>query len=75
MGILADLREFVRVSDNKTFFMAILMIISFILIFTATLFTRDDATLKTVSAIWGTWVGAVIGYFFGSRQVDELIEH
>jgi len=37
-------------------------------------FFRDLETLKTISAIWAPWVGAVIGYFFGTRQVEMLIQ-
>jgi len=37
-------------------------------------FYKDVETLKTVSAIWGVWIGAVIGYYFGSKPVESLME-
>ncbi len=28
-----------------------------------------------MSAIWGTWIGTALGYFFGNRPVDALIHN
>ena len=60
-------------TDNKTFVIALLVVVSFIILFTLVVFLKDMDTVKVVAAIWGSWVGAVIGYFFGARPVDALI--
>ena len=39
----------------------------FVMVFNQNLF-------KDIASLWGAWIGAAIGYFFGSRPVDKLIE-
>jgi|SRR5688500_1674738 len=60
-------------SETRTFVVALIVIVSFILVFSLVVFFKDLETLKVMSAIWGTWVGSVIGYFFGTRPVEALI--
>ena len=41
--------------------------------FTYFTITSDNPNaFSDVAGVWGVWVGSVIGYFFGSRQVEEL---
>jgi hypothetical protein len=60
--------------DDRTFIIALVVIVPFITVFSLVVLYRDLETLKTLSAIWAPWVGAVIGYFFGTRQVEVLIQ-
>ena len=39
----------------------------FVMVFNQNLF-------KDIASLWEAWIGAAIGYFFGSRPVDKLIE-
>lgn len=69
---LADI--FQSILSDRAFILAVILIIPFIF-FTAYIIIFDKLeTFKDVSAVWGAWVGSVIGYFFGSRQVDALIQ-
>jgi hypothetical protein len=54
--------------------MALVVIVPFIIVFSSVVFLLNMDTLKTISAIWAPWVGAVIGYFFGTRQVEMMIQ-
>jgi hypothetical protein len=60
--------------ENYVFTIAFTVIIGFITIFLVVLVFKDNETLQTVSSIWGVWIGAVIGYYFGARQVSALSE-
>lgn len=58
------------VKDWHVFFIAKIIILAFSIIFGYAVVNEiGDETLKT---IWGVWIGAVIGYFFGSRPVAQL---
>ncbi len=56
--------------SDTAFILALIIIISFGAISASVL--NQIEIFKTVSSIWGAWVGAVIGYFFGSRPVEGL---
>jgi hypothetical protein len=43
--------------------------------FTAYIIITDKIEMfKDIAAVWGAWVGSVIGYFFGARQVEGLTQ-
>lgn len=63
-----------KASENYVFIVAFTVIVGFIMIFLIVLIFKDNQTLQTVSSIWGVWIGAVIGYYFGARQVSSLSE-
>ncbi len=62
-------------TDKNAFIIAIIIILSFIA-FSGILILifKDIEAFKDISAIWGVWVGIVIGYFFGSRKVETLTD-
>jgi len=60
--------------DMRSFVVAMTVIVSFVIVFGLVTFYKDIETLKTVAAIWGVWIGAVIGYYFGSKPVESLME-
>lgn len=63
-------------STRGTLSIAILLISAFI-IFIGIIIARvslDKSSIETVGAIWGPWVGAILGYFFGSRSSEPLAE-
>ena len=66
-----ELRELL--SDFGAFIIALVVIIAFIY-FTYVILKQVQSfeQFKDIAAIWGVWVGSVIGYFFGSRPVDIL---
>jgi hypothetical protein len=65
----------IRPIDRHAFYIGILIIVPFtVLTFIVLLVLRDIEFFKDISAIYGAWVGIVIGYFFGSRKVETLIE-
>jgi cobalamin biosynthesis protein CobD/CbiB len=65
----------IRPIDRQAFYIGILIILPFtVLTFIILLILRDIEFFKDISAIYGAWVGIVIGYFFGSRKVETLIE-
>jgi hypothetical protein len=33
----------------------------------------NENLLKDIAAIWGAWIGASIGYFFGSRPTEAML--
>jgi hypothetical protein len=57
--------------DNKPFIITMLLIVSFFFAFLIIMAFRPDL-LNDIAAIWGGWIGAAIGYFFGSRPVEAL---
>jgi hypothetical protein len=62
------------VSDTAAFVIALVIIGSFVILtFFLLLHLRNIEHFKEASAVFGAWVGLVIGYFFGSRKVEELI--
>jgi hypothetical protein len=64
-----------RLLEDRSFILALIIIGSYIIISAFTIFyLRDVQVFREVSLVYVGWVGAVIGYFFGSRQVDRLIE-
>ena len=65
-----NLRTFV--SDFGPFTIAMVVIAAFIYFTGITVSPDSPNAFKDVAGIWGVWVGSVIGYFFGSRQVEEL---
>jgi hypothetical protein len=60
------------VSDFGPFVIAMVVIASFIYFTGITVSPDSPDAFRDVAGIWGVWVGSVIGYFFGSRQVEEL---
>ena len=66
-----ELRELL--SDFGAFIIALIVIVAFIY-FTYVILNQVKSfeQFKDIAAIWGVWVGSVIGYFFGSRPVDIL---
>lgn len=61
--------------DERAFTIGLAVIIPFtILTFVLLLVVRDLDSFKDVGAIYGAWLGIVIGYFFGSRKVEALTE-
>lgn len=59
--------------DNKPFWITILLIFSFFAAFVIVIILKPDL-FKDIAALWGLWIGTALGYFFGSRPVDELIK-
>lgn len=64
-----------RVLEDRSFVLALVIIIPYIIISALIVFyLRDIQMFREVSLVFVGWVGSVIGYFFGSRQVDRLTE-
>jgi hypothetical protein len=55
---------------NHAFILALVIIIPFIYLTASVIESKSYDMFKDLSAVWGIWVGAVIGYFFGSKQVE-----
>ena len=71
----ADKGILFRILEDRSFIIALVVIAPYIILtFVIIIYLRDIEIFKDVSAVYVGWVGAVIGYFFGSRQVDRLIE-
>ena len=67
--------------SKGTLWIAILLISAFILFTGIIIFYNYNAKnglpiedIEKVGAIWGPWVGAILGYFFGSRSSESLAE-
>ncbi|CAN5307496.1 hypothetical protein BH18THE2_BH18THE2_09310 [soil metagenome] len=60
------------VSEFGPFIIAMVVIAAFIYFTGITVSPDNPNAFNEVAGIWGVWVGSVIGYFFGSRQVEEL---
>jgi hypothetical protein len=62
-------------------FIAILLISAFIIfigiiiVYNASKDSLGIEVIEKVGAIWGPWVGVILGYYFGSRNVDSLTEN
>ncbi len=64
-----------RILEDRSFILALVVIVPFIILtFLIILYLREIEIFKDVAAVYAGWVGGVIGYFFGSRQVDRMIE-
>ncbi|HET7148501.1 MAG TPA: hypothetical protein VFI73_08400, partial [Candidatus Nitrosopolaris sp.] len=64
-----------RLLEDRSFTLALIIIGSYIIISALIIFyLRNVDVFREVSLVYVGWVGAVIRYFFGSRQVDRLIE-
>lgn len=69
------MNNLVQVLEDRVLIIALVIIIPYIIISSLIIFyLRDVQTFKEVTAIYAGWVGSVIGYFFGSRQVDKLVD-
>jgi len=68
-------RILLRILEDRSLIVALVIIVPFIVLtFLIILFLRDIETFKDVSAIYAGWIGISLGYFFGSKQVDVLIQ-
>lgn len=64
-----------RVLEDRSFVLALVIIVPYLIISALIVFyLRDIQMFREVSLVFVGWVGSVIGYFFGSRQVDRLTE-
>jgi hypothetical protein len=70
--ILTDIDIKGSISDFGPFIIAMVVIVAFIYFTGITVSPDNPNAFNDVAGIWGVWVGSVIGYFFGSRQVEEL---
>lgn len=67
--------------SRGTLSIAILLISAFILFVGLIIFYNynngglDLTAIEKVGAIWGPWVGAILGYYFGSRSSESLAEN
>ena len=68
-SILVSLLSLSR--ENQSFYIALIVVGAFAVIYGITLLNQPE-NIEKVGTLWGTWVGAVIGYFFGSRPVESL---
>lgn len=59
--------------QDRPFIIAMFLIFSFVILYTIVIAFKPDLASE-VGTIWGAWIGGAIGYFFGSRPVDELIK-
>lgn len=65
----------IRSLDDRSFVIALFIIAPFIILtFIIIIYLRNIEYFKDVSAVYGAWVGIAIGYFFGSRQVENLTQ-
>jgi hypothetical protein len=59
---------------------AFMLIVSFILFIAIVIIfnyyhnTLDIHAIELVGAIWGPWVGTILGYYFGSRSSEALTD-
>jgi uncharacterized membrane-anchored protein YhcB (DUF1043 family) len=60
------------ISDFGSFIIAIVVVGSFVYFTAITISPKTPEAFKDIAAIWGVWVGSVIGYYFGSRQVENV---
>ena len=64
-----------RILEDRSLIIALVIIVSFIsLTFLIILVLKNIDIFKDVSAIYVGWIGISLGYFFGSKQVDVLIQ-
>ncbi|MGC2572385.1 MAG: hypothetical protein WA364_12820, partial [Candidatus Nitrosopolaris sp.] len=64
-----------RILEDRSLIVALVIIVPFIVLtFLIILALRNIEMFKDVSAIYAGWIGISIGYFFGSKQVDVLIQ-
>jgi hypothetical protein len=59
---------------DRAFILALVVILPFVYFTGVTLTPTNIAVFKDIAPVWGAWVGSVIGYFFGARQVEALTE-
>ena len=56
----------------KTLIWAFIVFVAAIIVLSAVkILTIND--IQIIGAIWGPWVGAVVGYYFGSKPTEPLI--
>ena len=62
--------------NGLAFILAIILLNAFVVFFGMTLFYPNMGidTAGKVAAIFGGWVGAVIGYYFGAKPIEKLQE-
>lgn len=58
---------------NEPFFIALTIILPFIAITIWLIASGSIEFFQEIAAVWGVWVGTVLGYYFGSRPVETLI--
>ena len=67
-GIMSQFAENIA----KTLIWAFIIFVAAIIILSA-LGRASYDNIQIVGAIWGPWVGAVVGYYFGSKPTEPLI--
>jgi hypothetical protein len=58
--------------DNRPYKITKWLIWSFVGAFIFVMIFNENL-LKDIAAIWGAWIGAAIGYFFGSRPTETIL--
>lgn len=57
---------------NEPFWIALLIIVPFVGITLWLIYLNNIDAFKEIASVWGVWVGAVLGYYFGSRPMEAL---